>query len=147
MSVVSLDPTSGLLRLQDSLGRLLRTPSGSNFFGPSRATVFPPLNVFSDQDNLVVRAEVPGFKPEEIDVNLEQRRLTITGERKPVDFESRDGGYHRRERRSGRFSRSLQLPDNLDATAASAGCRDGILTVRIPKRPEDKPRKIRIVQG
>jgi len=143
MALVSfggLDPFENLLDLQRELDRLLAQPNQGLNMGLSARGVFPPVNIFEDQQgNFIFRAEVPGIAPEEIEVSVENRRLTISGERKPTGG---SGALHRRERRFGRFSRTLQLPENLDAEKVSADCRDGVLTVRIGRREETKPRKI-----
>lgn len=143
MALVSfggLDPFENLLDLQRELDRLLAQPNQGLNMGLSARGVFPPVNIFEDQQgNFIFRAEVPGIAPEEIEVSVENRRLTISGERKPTGG---SGALHRRERRFGRFSRTLQLPENLDAENVSADCRDGVLTVRIGRREETKPRKI-----
>src|SRR5262245_49362651 len=106
-----------LLRLQGDLESLLRTPRSDFFFGPPTVGVFPMVNVFRDAEgDVVIRAELPGVKPEDFNITVEGRRLTMTGERKP---EGAEGGYHRRERLFGKFSRSIQLPEDLDVDAAS----------------------------
>ena len=103
---------------------------------------FPPINVFSDKDGFTVRAEVPGIKAEELSLDVEPGRLSLSGERK---FDPHaDGGYHRRERRGGVFSRTLRLPPDLDTHAAKAELVDGILTVQIPKAETAKPRHIEV---
>ena len=132
-----------LLRLQSELDHLRRTPPHT-FFGsaPSAAGVFPPVNVFRDaKGDAVLRAEMPGMKPEDISITCEQRRLTISGERKP---DSPGNGYHRRERPFGKFSRSFQLPPDLDVDRAQATFGQGVMTLRIPQAAAAKPRHITI---
>src|SRR6185369_6422778 len=110
MTVLSFrEPVENLLNLQRELDAFLRRPLGveSSNFG-----VFPPTNVFSDKDGLVVRSEVPGIAPEAINVTVERNTLTITGERQR-DVEAK-GSFHRRERRFGKFSRSLRLPADVE---------------------------------
>lgn len=141
MAFVSFtDPVESLLQLQRDLDQLSRSPSA---FAPlGGAGVFPAINVFQDRDGIVVRAEVPGVPPQAIDVKLEGRTLTVTGERQADPLEK--GSFHRHERRAGKFSRSLQLPEDLDNEKAAAECRHGVLTVRIPKREETKPRQVKV---
>lgn len=140
MALVSFDPFDNLLRLQRDLDRIFGKPSPD--FGLTGPNVFPPINVFSDKDGITVRAEVPGIKADDISIDVELGRLSLSGERK---FESHaDGGYHRRERRGGKFSRVLRLPPDLDTQAAKAELRDGILTVHIPKAEAARPRHIEI---
>ena len=136
-----LDPVTGLLTLQRELERAFQSPFG-NVLGPSGRGVFPPVNVFSDRDGYVVKVEVPGIAPDQLSIEGNGRTLTISGTRK---VEAPQGGsFHRREREAGQFSRSLQLPEDLDVNAAQATCKHGVLTIRVPKRQEAKPRQINI---
>jgi len=140
MTLFSTDPFESLLTLQRDLDRAL----GSPMFGlESSAAVFPPLNIFTDRDDLVIRAEVPGFKSEQIDITAGPRSLVIKGER-PTDTYAKPGGYHRRERQFGSFARSVALPADLDTDKAAAECRNGLLTIRIPKTAAAKPKQIPI---
>lgn len=134
------DAIDDLLRLQDRLDTLLRNPVPA-FFGPSGPGVYPPVNVFRGKDGIVVRAELPGFGPEDISITTEGRRLTISGERKPS---ADGGGYHRRERPWGKFSRTLVLPDDLAVEQATAQVRNGVLTIRVPLAEAAKPRQIAV---
>jgi HSP20 family protein len=135
----SLDPVSGLLELQRELDRMVERSAG---LGLSGRGVFPPVNIFSDKDGYVVRVEIPGVPPEQLTIETHSRTLTIAGKREVTA--PAGGGFHRRERGSGEFSRSLQLPDDLDASRAEASYQFGILTVRIPKKEEAKPRQITV---
>jgi HSP20 family protein len=136
-----LDSLSGLATLQRELERRSENPMGFDP-GVSSRGVFPPVNVFSDKDGLVARFEVPGVAPEQINIESHGRTLTISGKR---DVAAPAGGsFHRREREAGEFARSLQLPDDLDVTRVEASYKHGILTVRIPKREEAKPRQITV---
>ncbi|MBM4269925.1 MAG: Hsp20/alpha crystallin family protein [Deltaproteobacteria bacterium] len=135
-----------LLHLQGALGKLLENPTLGWNMGPSSASVFPPIDVFADAEGgLVVRAEAPGVDPEKLDIQIEPGRLTLSGERLPSETAGAPGnGYHRRERRFGRFSRSVQLPRDLDPSRADASYKDGMVTIRLPKAEEAKPRRISI---
>lgn len=136
-----LDPVSGLQTLQRELERAFENPFGFDL-GPSGRGVFPPVNVFSNQDHYVVRAEAPGVAPEDLEIETQGRTLTIRGKRTVASLEG--GSFHRRERSAGQFSRSLQLPADLDVARAEASCKHGVLTIRIPKREEAKPRQITV---
>jgi HSP20 family protein len=137
-----LDPVSGLMTLQRELEQVFGNPRQGFDMGPSGRGVFPPMNVFSDKDGYVVRMEVPGVPPESINIEAHGRTLTVTGKR---EADLPDGAsMHRRERDAGQFSRSLQLPNDLDTAAADASCKHGVLTLRIPKREEAKPRSINV---
>lgn len=134
-----------LNNLRDEINRLFDTPFGesgreSDFFGWA-----PAVDLFEDKDTLVVRAELPGIKKDEIDISLHNGNLVISGERK---FESEaqqgSGEVSRSERFFGRFQRALELPKPVDANNVTATYKDGILTVRLPKTEESKPRQISV---
>lgn len=134
----------GLPDLQRALARLREAPTLGWNLGPSSRSVFPPLNVFEDVDGaLVVRAEAPGIDPATLQIDIEPQRLVIAGERRPAS-DTGASGYHRRERRFGRFSRSLQLPADLDVSKTAASYRDGMLTIRVEKAETARPRRIQV---
>ena len=136
-----LDPVRHLLTVQQELERFQRNPSFS--LGPSGYGAFPAVNIFDEHEGTVVIAELPGVEPEALNVAGQGNTLTISGERRretPAD----SVGYHRRERPFGEFSRSIQLPDNLDLAKATASCTAGLLTIRIPKAETAKPRQITV---
>jgi HSP20 family protein len=137
-----LDPVRHLLALQQELDRFQRNPGFS--LGPSGHGAFPAVNLLQERgEGLVVMAELPGVEPSSLKVAGQGRTLTISGERRretPTD----SAGFHRRERPFGEFSRSIQLPDDLDLAKASATFTAGVLTVRIPKAESAKPRQIAV---
>ena len=136
-----LDPVDALLALQRELGRAFENPLGSDF-GPSGRGVYPPVNVFVDREGYVLRMEIPGITQESLQIETRGRGLVISGRREikaPAN-----GSFHRRERGAGDFSRVLQLPSDVDPTRAQATLKNGILTLRIPKREEAKPRQITV---
>jgi HSP20 family protein len=137
------NPFNELLRLQHDLESLLNRPTPDVSFGPSAAGVFPPVNVFRDhQGDVVIRAELPGVKPEDIEVTTEARRLSIKGERKADTTDN--SAYHRRERPWGKFSRAIHLPADLDVEKAEARFHQGVMTLRIPRAQAAKPRQITV---
>jgi len=141
MAFFSFDPVSGMLELQRELDRVLENPSGFDL-GVSGRGVFPAVNIFQEADGYVIRVEVPGVSPDQIHVETQGRSVTIKGKR---DVPAPAGAaFHRRERSSGEFSRSLQMPDDIDLVRAEAACKHGILTVRVPKKQEAKPRPISV---
>lgn len=135
------DPIDALLSLQRELDRAGENPLSFDL-GLSGRGVFPPINVFSDRDGYLVRVEVPGVSPEHLAIEGNGRTLTISGKRDAAVPEG--ASSHRRERTAGEFSRSLQLPADLDLSRAEASCKHGMLTVRIPKTEEAKPRHITV---
>ncbi len=109
---------------------------------PSARSGFPSVNVLDDKDGLVIRLEVPGVPAENLTIESSGRTLTISGKREsdvPVGADE-----YLRERWSGEFSRSLQLPSYVDAAKSEASYKHGMLTIRIPKREELQPRQIEI---
>jgi HSP20 family protein len=135
------DPIGALLALQRQLDRTFENPLGFDL-GFSGRGVFPPVNVFADRHEYVLRFEVAGIAPEDINIETQGRILEVSGKREP---KVPDGGsYHRAERARGEFSRSLQLPADLEVGKAEASCDRGILTIRIPKREESKPKQITV---
>src|SRR4051812_42618364 len=136
-------PLNRLSTLQDEINRLFESPFG----GLERSEVFnswaPALDLYEDKDNLVVNAELPGLKKEEIDISLQDGNLTISGERK-VEKEYGENETQRSERFFGRFQRTINLPKAVDVTGVKAAYKDGILTVKLPKTPEAKPKQIEI---
>jgi len=136
------NPIDALLSLQHELDRVFESPTQGFDLGLSGRGVFPPTNVFSDKDGYIVRMEVPGVAPESLAIEGQGRTLTISGKRETPAPEG--ASFHRHERSSGEFSRSLQLSTDLDLTKAEATCKHGMLTVRIPKKEEAKPRQIEI---
>lgn len=135
-------PIDALLSLQHELDRVFESPTPGFDLGVSGRGVFPPTNVFSDKEGYIVRMEVPGVASEALTIEGQGRTLTISGKRETT---APDGAsFHRRERSDGEFSRSLQLPADLDLSKAEATCKHGMLTVRIPKKEEAKPRQIEI---
>jgi len=111
---------------------------------PARAATFtPPVDVFEDKDALVVQAELPGLKTEDVNIDVEKGVLTLRGERKLEKRDDKDG-YRRVERSYGSFARSFVLPDTVDPEKIEASLTSGILTVRLAKKPTSVPRKIDI---
>ncbi len=104
----------------------------------------PSVDIFETAEReIVLKAELPGLRREDIDLTVENSTLTIRAERRP-DEALRDGQYHRRERLCGTCSRSFTLPNTVDASQVKAEYRDGVLTVRLPLREEAKPRQIQV---
>jgi len=104
---------------------------------------FPAVDVYEDKDNLLVKAELPGLKKEEIDISLQDGYLSLTGERKQEE-KREDSGIYRSERWVGRFHRSISLPCRVNADKITAAYNEGVLTVTLPKAEEAKPKQIPI---
>jgi len=109
----------------------------------SQAGVFPAINLTEDKDKYYVRAELPGVKPEGLDIQATANGLSIAGERK-IQAEEDGVKYHRRERESGSFARMISLPGEIDSAKVDASLSNGILTVIVPKAEIAKPRQITV---
>lgn len=137
----SWSPVDHLNSLRDEINRLFESPLHENGASDVLNTWAPALDLYEDKESLIVRAELPGLKKENIDLSLHENTITISGERR--DEKKYEGAETSREERSfGRFTRSLLLPKAVDASGVKANYRDGILTVRLPKAAEAKPRQI-----
>jgi HSP20 family protein len=145
MSITKYDPFRELRSLQDEVNRLFTGafPKPTVQEEILRGAWAPNVDIFENKEQLVIQAELPGMRSEEVDLSVENSVVTIRGERK---FEKKDEGdsYHRIERAYGAFSRSFTLPQTVTAEGADATFRDGILTITLPKREETKARKIEV---
>lgn len=125
------------------LDRMLDRVVGARARDFDGATWAPPVDVRETQDDIRVQVELPGLAPENVDVQLENNVLTISGEKKQSAEEgAEDGTYHLIERRYGRFERSFQVPASVDAGRVSARFDHGVLTVHLPKVETAKPRRV-----
>jgi HSP20 family protein len=134
------DPFDTLLQFQEALDAF-RTSSWLNA-GPSAGGAYPPLNVFRKGDDIVVIAEVPGIRKADLDIQVRGNTIRLAGS-KTVSYGDQ-AALHRRERLAGRFDRAITVPVEIDANLVKAECRDGILTLYLPRTERDKPKSITI---
>jgi HSP20 family protein len=128
-------------RFQQEMNRLFSsTFSDTRVQTPSR---FPAMNVWTNEEGVVVTAELPGVNAEDVDISVVNDILTVSGSRQPDELQTGER-YHRRERNFGRFSRTFQLPFQVDTNAVDAMLEKGVLHVSLPRAESDKPRKIAI---
>lgn len=138
------NPFSELQTLQDQIGRLFDPPfSRRDDESLSRGSWMPPVDVAEEGDKLILRAELPGLKEEDIEIEFENGVLTLKGERS-FEAEKSERNYHRIERSYGKFVRSFNLPRSVDADGIQASYDSGVLEIVIPKREEAKPRQIKV---
>lgn len=135
-------PFEELDRMQRQMEWLTGSLSKGLFREPA-AGVFPLMNVTEDKDNFYVRAELPGLKPDQLDISVTGDSLSLSGERE-IPAEDESAQYHRREREAGKFSRIVTLPSQVDTGKVDARCADGILTVVLPKAEAAKPKQVAI---
>ena len=148
-NIIRFDPVGEMVSLRSAMDRLFE----DSFVSPSSwrtiagdGTINPPVDVHETSDEIVVSAAMPGMKAEDVDITLTGRTLTLRGEMKADERVERDQVLYR-ERRYGTFSRTILLPVRVEGDRADATFTDGVLTLRIPKAEEVKPRQIRIAAG
>jgi len=145
MAIVRWEPLRDLLASQREFDRLFR-----GAFSPalsegelSTRTWAPPVDIYENGDSLVLKAELPGINPDEVEIRVEDNTLYLKGERK-FEKEVKEQNYHRVERSYGTFTRSFSLPNSIDADKVAANFQDGVLTLTMPKKEEAKPKTIKI---
>jgi len=141
--MVRWDPFRDVTALRDEMNRLFSRTLGDTRGGGGAQTWSPALDVFETADQIVVEVDLPGLKPEDIDIALDDNVLTISGERRFHD-KGEQGRFYRLERSYGHFQRSLGLPPGVKQDAISADFERGVLVVRVPKADEVRPRKIAV---
>ena len=144
------NPFNELMSLQERMNRLFDESMHRGRAGGEedvrRALWSPVVDIFETEGEIVLKAEVPGVEREDIGVDLDQNRLTLRGERRFSDEVARER-YHRIERSYGPFTRSFDLPPSIDQEAIKAEYRNGVLTIRLPKRGESGSKNVEITVG
>src|ERR1700757_5417151 len=143
-TISRLDPFRGINSLQDQVNRLFdETFSRGRSAESEMGTWAPAVDIYEDEQELVLKADLPEVNQQEIDIRIENNMLTIRGERKFHNEVSQDN-YLRVERAYGPFTRSFSLPNTVNTEAIKADYHNGVLSVRMPKREETKPKQIKI---
>jgi HSP20 family protein len=114
--------------------------------GDTSSNELPLLNIYQDQDNIYLTAELPGMATSDVTIDIEQNSIQIRGERK-IENEGENLCYHKREREGGAFSRKLEFKSKIDPNKVSAELKDGILKVTMSKGEESRPKKIAVKTG
>jgi len=144
MAIVRYNPLRELRGMQEQMNRLLDLAWNREPGEELREGVWQPLvDIFENEEAVVIRAELPGVEQGAIEVKIEGSTLTIRGERKQ-DSEVRQENYHRIERYYGPFQRSFLLPQTIDQEQVQAACDKGVLTITLPKKLLTKPRQITV---
>ena len=139
MSLIRWDPFrefNTLPRLGAFLGKDFEAPMSTTAWNPS-------VDIFENDNEVVVKAELPGMNAKDIDVRLENNVLTLKGERR-FEKEAKEENYHRVEREYGTFTRSFALPTAVNGEKVTAEYKDGVLKIVLPKKEETKPKPIKI---
>lgn len=141
--LIRRDPFREMMSLRSAMDRLFDNAFYGSPFDMAAFSEELPLDVAETADEFVVKASLPGFKPDDIEINFSGKTLTIKGEYK-AEEEKEDLHYHLRERRYGSFNRSVTLPTAVKADAIEARYEAGVLTLKLPKTEEVKPKRITI---
>ncbi|MDQ1472135.1 MAG: hypothetical protein QOJ99_3615 [Bryobacterales bacterium] len=136
MSAMHLDPIQGLRLFEDAVTRLMNEPRTGRPWSPA-------VDILETEDNLVLKADLPDVKIDDIDIRVENNTLTLRGQRK---FEKDDSikGWHRIERSYGEFTRTFQVPSTVDTEKVAADYKNGVLTISLPKKEAAKPRQVKV---
>jgi HSP20 family protein len=148
MAITRWDPFRDVASLQNRLNALFQDysrGSGENEL-VSTASFVPPVDIYEDAHKIVLKLEVPGMKQEDLDIQLENNTLTVRGERK-FEKEEKEENFHRVERRYGSFYRSFTIPNTVNTENVKADYDAGVLRIQLEKRPEAKPKQIKVHVG
>ncbi len=143
MSIIRYEPYNLVNQLHNEINRLFNARTGDEETAAVTADWIPAVDIREDEDRYLLRADLPGVDPKDIEITMENGVLTIRGERNEVRDEDRNG-FRRVERISGRFFRRFTLPDTADAENISANGKNGVLEVTIPKHAKVQPRRIAV---
>lgn len=141
-SISRWEPFRGISTLQEQVNRLFENSFPGRQEG-SLASWAPAVDVHETENELVVTADIPGMNEKDLDVRVENNMLTISGER-TTESNVKEDNYLRVERSYGSFSRSFSLPNTINPEAVAAEYKNGVLTVKLPKRAEAKPRQVKV---
>ena len=133
------NPWRDTRRLQDEVNRLFQSTAAPRSGG------FPAINVYAHQDGIVIVAELPGVRQHDLEITVHRDTVALRGERRDQPEDAK--GYHRRERRHGRFARTFGLPFQVDPEKVEAKLVDGMLTLTLHRPEQDKPKRIRVSAG
>jgi HSP20 family protein len=145
--ITRFDPFRDLAQLQDRVNRIFQeSTAGRGEEAFTNGSFVPPVDIFEDEHNIVLKLEVPGVDQKDLDIRIENNTITIRGERK-FEKETKEENYHRVERRYGSFQRSFGLPQTVNSENVTADYENGVLKVTLAKRAEAKPKQIKVNVG
>jgi HSP20 family protein len=143
MNIARFEPWNFVDLLHRDIDRLATHRAASSTTDNPVADWVPAVDIVEEKDRFVLRADVPGVNPEDIDVSMDSGTLSVSGERRAIS-PGEDAGVQRLERATGRFLRRFTLPETANADGIAAKCANGILEVSIPKMPEIQARRITV---
>ena len=147
MVVTRWDPFRELASLQNRVNSLFQDygRTGQDELTASGSFV-PPVDVYEDEHKVTLKLEIPGINQDDVDIRLENNTLTVRGERK-FEKEEKEENFHRIERRYGSFYRAFTLPNTVDSENVNANYDNGVLTIKLAKKAEAKPKQIKVNIG
>ena len=146
MTIVKWDPFISITSLQGRINRIFNESLSHSAALDTEITTCawkPPVDIYEIENGIIIKAELPGVKKEDVSIEIKDRLLTLKGERKP-DSEIDDQKYYRKERCFGKFYRAFNLESVVDPGKVKARFKDGILQVEIPNPEEEKPKQIKV---
>ena len=144
MAIVRFEPFRDLLTLQDRMNRIFDQSLRSNQPGEEPLSNWAPaVDIYETDKEIVLKADLPGVNPADVDVRVQNNILTVHGERR-LEKEVQEDNYHRVERAYGTFTRTFTLPNTVNAEKIAAGYENGVLRIAMPKREEARPKQIKI---
>jgi len=148
MAITRWDPFRDVLALQNRMNSLFQEYNRTQGEGDALTTAafVPPVDIYEDEHKIVLKLEVPGLKDSDLDIQLENNVLTVRGERK-FEKEEKEENFHRIERRYGSFYRSFTVPNTVNPEGVKASYDAGVLKLELEKRPEAKPKQIKVEIG
>jgi len=145
MAITRWDPFREVATLQNRVNALFRDMNEAE--GPlTTASFIPAVDVYEDNEKVVLKLEVPGIEEKDMDVRVENHTLTVKGERK-FEKEEKEENFHRIERRYGSFYRAFTLPNTVDTENVAASYNAGVLKLELKKKPEAQPKQIKVNVG
>ncbi len=148
MAIIKWDPFREMITLRDRMNRLFE----DSFSGQEKdtdligSTWAPSVDIYENGNELILTAELPGMKEDDIEIKVEDNTLTLSGERK-MEKDTKEENYHRIERAYGSFRRSFSLPHYIDQESIQAEHDSGVLKIKMNKKPESKPKNIKILKA
>ncbi len=148
MAITRWDPFRDVLALQNRMNSLFQEYNRGQGEGDALTTAafVPPVDIYEDEHKIVLKLEAPGMKESDLDIQMENNVLTVRGERK-FEKEEKEENFHRIERRYGSFYRSFTVPNTVNPESVKANYEAGVLKLELEKRPEAKPKQIKVQVG
>ena len=147
MAIIRWDPFRDIITLREKMNRLFEdaVPTRGEEKDMVGSNWCPSCDIYENENELVLTAELPGVKDDDVEIKIEDNTLTLRGERK-LETETKEENYHRIERTYGSFHRSFSLPYYIDQEKIKAEHENGVLRIVMPKKPDLKPRSVKILK-